>query len=168
MESAAVDLHNLPGGKVELYWNLFQDYARDKTEVRVLGKCMSACTLVVGAIDKSRLCFGPQSMLGFHHAISSMNGKIYTIDTVGTRWMIARYPDDIRAWINRKGGWISMTTGFWILGASRPTLLGGRRRQDGRLGRAPSAGPGRATRWINLVRISLLSRASLRHSSAFF
>jgi len=49
------------GGYINKYSEHWRNAAARGTEVDVLGKCQSACTLVLAHIPKSRLCFGEKS-----------------------------------------------------------------------------------------------------------
>src|SRR5262249_43265350 len=69
--NGVVIINDDPGGNPLMFWGEFQHYAHMNTKVEVRGDCMSACTLIVGAIDKSKLCFGPNGKLHFHQGWSS-------------------------------------------------------------------------------------------------
>ena len=49
------------GGYINKYSEHWRNAAARGTEVDVLGKCQSACTLVLAHIPESRLCFGEKS-----------------------------------------------------------------------------------------------------------
>src|SRR5437868_6198957 len=55
--NGVVIINDDPGGNPRAFWSVFQFYARKNSKVEVRGDCISACTLIVGAIDKSKLCF---------------------------------------------------------------------------------------------------------------
>src|SRR5258708_3951415 len=105
-----------PGGNPGRFWTLFQYYAHMNTKVEVRGDCMSACTLIVGAIDKSKLCFGPNGKLHFHQGRSSSDDNSVSVspETI-TQWMFDRYPSDIQNWIGNVEN--LPTEGFWTLHA---------------------------------------------------
>ena len=97
-------------------------------EVEILGMCQSACTMVTARIPKHRLCFGKDAYLNFHMARLSVDGPPAIEDT---KWMISVYPDDIRKWINARGGLENMPyEGFWRLPASELWKMGYRRCGD--------------------------------------
>jgi hypothetical protein len=90
-----------PGGNPGTFWTLFQHYARMNTKVEVRGDCMSACTLIVGAIDKSKLCFGPNGKLHFHQGWSPSDDNSVSVSPETTQWTFDRYPSDIQHWIGK-------------------------------------------------------------------
>jgi len=57
------------GGVLAAYWTRFRIYAAKNYEVEITSYCLSACTLITGALAKSKLCFGPYARLGFHQAM---------------------------------------------------------------------------------------------------
>ena len=89
--------------------------------VKVIGPCGSACTQVLSFIPKDRLCFGERSFLAFH-----MVRKANVPNVEETRLMINSYPDDVRDWINAKGGHSLMPglKGYWRLGARELWKMG--------------------------------------------
>jgi hypothetical protein len=90
-----------PGGSVAVHEGRFREIAVRNSKVEVINDCASACTLVVSHIKKENLCFGPNASLKFHQARHAHTGQL-SPDT--TERMYRSYPDDIRAWIDRKGG----------------------------------------------------------------
>ena len=106
-----------PGGNPGTFWTLFQYYADMNIKVEVRGDCMSACTLIVGAIDKSRICFGPNGKLHFHQARTesleiTQDGPV---SPETTQWMFDSYPSDIQNWIGNVEN--VPAEGFWTLHA---------------------------------------------------
>ena len=63
------------GGYINKYSEHWRNAAARGTEVDVLGKCQSACTLVLAHIPKSWLCFGEKSSLNLHQARVSEGGR---------------------------------------------------------------------------------------------
>ena len=64
------------------------------------GPCYSACTLALGIVD---VCATPRASFGFHMA-QSMTLFGYFPSYYWSRYMMAHYPPEIRAWIVSKGG----------------------------------------------------------------
>jgi len=91
-----VVINDDPGGDLSSYWDIFRFYAHQNTTVEVRGDCTSACTLIVGAIDKSKICFGSNGKLHFHQASSALDDSI---SPETTQWMFDNYPSDIQNWI---------------------------------------------------------------------
>jgi hypothetical protein len=115
------------GGRIDHHLYRFQQLAADGGEFEIRGVCESACTLVMGAIPKPRLCFGKNSHLAFHQARNADNTPAPT----STLWMIDHYPADIRAWINAKGGYREIPFHkYWYLPASELWAMGYRRCAD--------------------------------------
>jgi hypothetical protein len=112
------------GGVIMKYIEHWQDLAAQGDDVDILGPCLSACTLVVGYIPKDRLCFGENASLQFH-AARELDGQI---SLWATRWMISKYPDDIRRWLALRGPPENMTVHeWWILPASDLWKMGYKR-----------------------------------------
>jgi hypothetical protein len=79
--------------------------------------------MVTVSIPKERLCFGPNASLAFHQA--GWPGK--PVPEV-TQWMVNMYPEEIRNWINDRGGVAKMTVEtFWTLPATELWKMGYRR-----------------------------------------
>jgi hypothetical protein len=120
-----------PGGSIELhvaYWTLV---AIQDREVEIRGPCGSACTLAVVAIPKDKLCFDADGYLGFHVATSLNKDGSASPDLKTTRGMVESYPQDIRAWINAKGGYKKMPIdGVWTLPAPDLWKMGYRKCGD--------------------------------------
>jgi len=84
------------------------------SKVEVRGDCTSACTLIVGAIDKSKICFGPNGKLHFHQGRDT-RWPDNPVSPETTQWMFDRYPSDIQNWIGKAKN-LPME-GFWTLRA---------------------------------------------------
>jgi hypothetical protein len=123
------------GGNVYDRWNLYRFFANrdtDKygiTKYEVLGRCSSACTLVLGAIDKWNICVGPEASFRFHQARDEEPRNTIRVET--TQWMINQMPADIQAWIEKKGGVKNIPADdFWVLGPSEMWAMGYRKCGD--------------------------------------
>jgi hypothetical protein len=113
-----------PGGLVYEYMIRFEMFAADGTEVEIRGDCLSACTLVMGAVPADHICFGPNARLGFHAARRRDNKP----SLADTEWMLARYPSNIHVWLLERGGAKAMTVEkFWYLPARELWGMGYRR-----------------------------------------
>src|SRR5262249_12416972 len=108
-----------PGGNPQSFWILFQYYAGMNTKVEVRGDCISACTLIVGAVDKSKICFGPNGKLHFHQATRWPDNPV---SPETTQWVFDRYPSDIQNWIGKakdlpmEGFWTLHAEDLWKMG----------------------------------------------------
>ena len=87
------------GGNVAAFVNQYDDLRARGVPVRVDGVCNSSCTMVLGY---SNACLGPRAVLGFHPAYVPLY-FFYILDWPDTRVMLAHYPPDARAVINRHG-----------------------------------------------------------------
>jgi ATP-dependent protease ClpP protease subunit len=106
LASAFADVRILasPGGDVLPFLKLFETLRYSGERVIIDGPCYSACTLVVSAISRNRICVTARAVLGFHAArMVDQHGREYDASEA-TRLMTESYPAPIRAWIERHGG----------------------------------------------------------------
>jgi hypothetical protein len=101
---AEIRIRNDPGGIISEHMNVFAQL-RDRGETVVIdGRCLSACTLVLGMLPPDRICVTSRASLGFHAAwVPGDNGRPVHSE-YGTQAMWSVYPDNIRRWIRSKGG----------------------------------------------------------------
>jgi hypothetical protein len=95
-----------PGGVIKEHIDRWQELARSRADVEILGPCYSACTLIVTYVPKERLCFGAFATLQFHLARNPETGKP-SLDA--SLWMLKQYPPEIYDWIMERGGVANMT-----------------------------------------------------------
>jgi len=89
-----IDVFDNHGGRVVEYNARWAEYAQRGVSVRVVGPCKSACTILIGHIPRNRICVTPKATFGFHLAkLAHATAMIWNA-----------YPDDIKAWINARGG----------------------------------------------------------------
>jgi hypothetical protein len=92
------------GGPVGGYLTFFSKVRQSGERVIIDGPCLSACTLVLSTIPRSRICVTPRAVLGFHApVVVDENGRKFRSRDV-TRAVDASYPPAVRAWIKRHGG----------------------------------------------------------------
>jgi hypothetical protein len=92
------------GGLVGGYLTFFSKVRQSGERVIIDGPCLSACTLVLSTIPRSRICVTPRAVLGFHApVVVDENGRKFRSRDV-TRAIDASYPPAVRAWIKRHGG----------------------------------------------------------------
>jgi|SRR5581483_4280650 len=89
-----IDVSDSHGGLVASYDARWAELAAKGVNVRVVGPCQSACTVLLGHIPHDRICVTPQAAFGFHLA--------KTARSTATLW--GAYSSDIQAWINQHGG----------------------------------------------------------------
>jgi hypothetical protein len=94
-----------PGGKAGPYLNFFLQLRKSGERVVIDGPCLSACTLVLSTIPRSRICVTRRAVLGFHAplVVDQKSGRSFR-SRDATRAVDASYPAGVRAWIRRKGG----------------------------------------------------------------
>ena len=91
---------NDEGGLLGEYVAKYRAMAARGDRLVVDGPCYSACTLALGMLD---VCATPRASFGFHMARSmTLFGYFPSYDW--SRYMMAHYPPEIRAWIVSKGG----------------------------------------------------------------
>jgi hypothetical protein len=91
---------NDEGGLLGEYVERYRAMAARGDRLVVDGPCYSACTLALGIVD---VCATPRASFGFHMA-QSMTLFGYFPSYYWSRYMMAHYPPEIRAWIVSKGG----------------------------------------------------------------
>lgn len=93
-----------PGGPVGPFLDLFESVNASGEQVVIDGPCLSACTLVLTTVPKSRICVTRRAVLGFHAARSiDQDGRLYA-EPEASELVLAAYPPAIRHWIERRGG----------------------------------------------------------------
>jgi hypothetical protein len=89
-----IDVSDDHGGPVAEYDARWAALAARGVDVRIVGPCQSACTVLLAHIPADRICVTPQASFGFHLA--------HRADATATLW--AGYSAGIREWINARGG----------------------------------------------------------------
>jgi hypothetical protein len=103
--SADVRILSSPGGEVGHYLRLFAQLRQSGERIIIDGPCLSACTLVLSTIPRSRICVTRRAVLGFHAPrLVDREGRIYRAPSQATRVVTAAYPPAVQAWIRRHGG----------------------------------------------------------------
>jgi hypothetical protein len=122
-------LHN-NGGNLSEFVAYWRTVAIAPDVVKIFGPCASGCTMVMAYIPKERLCFGPRGALLFHQA--RRNAKDWWISSPETsKWMIDKYPANIRHWVMAKGGPEKMLSdSYWKLPAEELWEMGYRKCND--------------------------------------
>jgi len=93
-----------PGGQVGPFLRLFEQVRQSGERVVIDGPCLSACTLVLMSLPRSRICVTPRAILGFHAATSRDFLGRSTYEPEATGVVLAAYPPRVRQWIVRQGG----------------------------------------------------------------
>jgi len=102
--SATMRIAEDRGGQIGHYLQAFAVLRSSGENVMVDGNCLSACTLVLGLIPRSRICATPRARFGFHAAWMPDSDGTPVTSQLGTQALWNIYPKDVRRWINRNGG----------------------------------------------------------------
>jgi len=99
-----INVYDDHGGIVPEYDAHWAALAARGVDVRIVGPCQSACTILLAHIPYDHICVTPQARFGFHQAKFQRS----------TDMLWAGYSAGIRAWINARGG---LTPDFKWMGA---------------------------------------------------
>jgi hypothetical protein len=89
-----INVNDNHGGSVVQYNTRWAGLAARGVDVRIVGPCQSACTILLGHIPRNKICVTPAARFGFHLARRQ--------DATQMLW--AAYQADIRSWIDAHGG----------------------------------------------------------------
>jgi hypothetical protein len=64
--SAAVRIYDDLGGQIGEYLSKYQALRVSGQQVIIDGTCASACTMILGAVPRDRICVTPRATLVFH------------------------------------------------------------------------------------------------------
>lgn len=102
--SATVRITSDPGGEIEVRLKWLDSLRLSGQTVIIDGPCLSACTLVLGAISRDHLCVTSRARLGFHTAWRPNEFGRPVVSQDGTELLMRHYPPEIRDWIAGRGG----------------------------------------------------------------
>jgi hypothetical protein len=94
VQAETINVSDNHGGSVVEYDQRWAGLAAQGANVRIVGPCQSACTVLLGHIPHNSICVTPQASFGFHLANLS--------SATATLWN--SYSPEIRDWINQHGG----------------------------------------------------------------
>ncbi len=94
VSAETIDVSDDHGGLLSAYQTQWATLAARGVKVRIVGPCVSACTVLVGYIPRQDICVMPNAYLGFHWATTGFH----------TQELWSVYPADIRQWISQHGG----------------------------------------------------------------
>jgi hypothetical protein len=104
LSHAAIRIAEDRGGKIGTYIDRYQGLRSSGETVIIDGLCASACTMVLGAVPRERICVTSQAVLGFHAAWDSgADGRAVT-NQGATHMLYSLYPSSVRRWIAARGG----------------------------------------------------------------
>ena len=102
--SATMRIGDDVGGRIGAYVEQYAAVRASGESVAIDGSCLSACTLVLGIVPRSRICVTHRAKLGFHGAwIPGPRGRPVP-SAAGTQALWEMYPQHVRQWINARGG----------------------------------------------------------------
>jgi hypothetical protein len=101
---AVVRIADDRGGRIGTYVDKYQGLRNSGEAVIIDGLCASACTIVLGAIPRDRICVTSHATLGFHAAWDfGANGRAIT-NPEATQMLYSMYPSSVKRWISARGG----------------------------------------------------------------
>jgi len=101
--SATIRISGDAGGQIGAYVQRHEAMRQSGERVVIDGPCLSACTMVLGAIPRHRICVTSRAVLGFHAAYDlDQNGRQVT-SRGGTALLMGSYPQHLAEWINQRG-----------------------------------------------------------------
>jgi hypothetical protein len=132
--AGVIVLQDQLGGIIPLYKRLFEVLEATGNNIEIRGVCASACTLVLSYIPKERLCFTKKAWLGFHQYSQMVSGMITEETIKQSRADYDSYPQDIREWLEQKGGFEKMPhrAEYWKISAPELWKMGYRKCEEPR------------------------------------
>jgi hypothetical protein len=102
--SATKRISDDPGGQLGPYLQRLAALRSSGEQVVIDGRCLSACTMLLGVIPRDHICVTPRAQLGFHAAWRPDEAGHQVTSRDGTQLLMDNYPQQIRDWIARRGG----------------------------------------------------------------
>jgi hypothetical protein len=102
--SATIRIAGDAGGQIGAYLERHKAMRQSGERVVIDGACLSACTMVLGAIPRNRICITSRAVLGFHAAYDLDQNGMQVTSRGGTSLLMGNYPQHVRNWIARRGG----------------------------------------------------------------
>ena len=102
--SATIRIAGDAGGQIGPYLERHKAMRQSGERVVIDGPCLSACTMVLGAIPRNRICVTSRAVLGFHTSYDLDQNGMQVTSRGGTSLLMNNYPRHVRSWIARRGG----------------------------------------------------------------
>ena len=102
--SATKRISDDPGGQLGPYLQRLAALRSSGEQVVIDGRCLSACTMVLGMIPRGHICVTPRAQLGFHADWRPDETGHQVTSRDGTQLLMDNYPQQVREWIARRGG----------------------------------------------------------------
>jgi hypothetical protein len=101
---ATVRIGNDRGGRIGDYVDKFR-HLRDTGELVIIdGLCAGACTIVLGAISRDKICLTSNAKFGFKAAWDLDADGHQVVNPGATETLYSVYPHEVRRWIAQRGG----------------------------------------------------------------
>jgi hypothetical protein len=101
---AAVRIGNDRGGRIGDYIDKFRHW-RDTGELVIIdGLCAGACTIVLGAISRDKICLTSNARFGFKAAWDLGADGHQVVNPGATKTLYSVYPIEVQRWIAQQGG----------------------------------------------------------------
>jgi hypothetical protein len=94
VSAETIEVSDNHGGHVADYDSRWAGLAARGVDVKIVGPCQSACTVLLGHIPRNKICVTPNASFGFHLANLAS----------ATATLRSAYDSDIQAWIDAHGG----------------------------------------------------------------
>ena len=92
------------GGQIGRYVDRYQKLRSSGQKVMIDGLCASACTIVLAAIPRDKICVTPNANLAFHAAWDFGDHGHVVTNPEATQVLYSMYPPQIQRWISSRGG----------------------------------------------------------------
>ena len=104
VSQAVVRIGEDRGGRIGTYVDKYQEVRSSGQMVIIDGLCASACTIVLGAIPRDRICVTSHAALGFHAAWDLDDEGHAITNPEATHMLYSMYPAQVKRWIKARGG----------------------------------------------------------------
>lgn len=92
------------GGQIGAYVYKYMQVQGSGENVIIDGKCLSACTIVLGAVSRDKICVTQRAELGFHTAWNLGPDGRTRVNAEASQMLYSLYPPKVRRWIAARGG----------------------------------------------------------------
>ena len=92
LASATIRIAGDAGGQIGAYVQRHEAMRQSGERVVIDGPCLSACTMVLGAIPRNRICVTSRALLGFHAAFDRDESGGQVTSRGGTSLLMDHYP----------------------------------------------------------------------------
>jgi hypothetical protein len=123
---ATVRIANDPGGRIGVYLDKFRHLPDSGELVIIDGLCVAACTIVLGAIPRDKICLTSNAKFGFKAASDLGADGHYVLNPEATQALYSVYPLEVKRWIAQRGGLTAhmiVLQGKQLQGLYRPCSL---------------------------------------------